>query len=236
MRTLALLAALLLVVGLVAEPATAVPPHVSDAGLWVGAAAGGAIGHSKATSPWRWRLGGQGRFREDTDGFNQSILGVGLGVSPWKSITFFVGYDWLRTSPVRGFDFDEQRLLQEIAWSSAFRGLSVVARTRLEERMFSNTSGAALRWRGLAKLRWPLPSNSPVALVGRNEVFVNLNDHTRLIRSGLDQNRFFVGFDVALDNGRKSSLEVGYLNQFIEGGPRRDTLSNILSINLIFTP
>jgi hypothetical protein len=211
--------------------------HVSDAGLWAGISAHGALGRSDDPGPWRWRLAGQGRFREDVPGFNQSFLDVGIGYAITSSVTVSGGYDWLRTDPLSAApSFDEHRLVQDVSWKHAIGPPVLTSRARIEERFFSNASGVAIRFRGKARLRWAPSEDALVGLILDDEVFLNTNDLDSVVSAGFDQNRLFAGFDVALTPDRKASLELGYLNQYLRPPSGPDNMVHILSLGLVFTP
>lgn len=50
----------------------------------------------------RWWLDAQVRFRDDSDGFDQSLIRPGLGVALTDRVVFWAGYAWIRayTSPI----------------------------------------------------------------------------------------------------------------------------------------
>ena len=77
----------------------------------------------------------------------------------------------------------------------------------------------------------PIAFDSRLRLVAYDEIFFALNDTDWGARAGFDQNRFFVGLAWQFVPGR--SVEVGYLNQFVERNGPDNLMNNILSINFL---
>ncbi len=76
-----------------------------------------------------------------------------------------------------------------------------------------------------------LPGNPDLSLIGYDELFFGLNDTDWGARSGFDRNRLFLGVGWRLGKSRHS-LEIGYLNQYIDSTFASDLMEHILSLNL----
>ena len=87
------------------------------------------------------------------------------------------------------------------------------------------------RFRLFVKLIQPIAFNSHLRIVAYDEIFFALNDTDWGARAGFDQNRLFVGLAWQFVKGR--TIEVGYLNQFIERNGKDNLMNNLLSINLL---
>ncbi len=204
----------------------------NDARLWLAAIGQGSFGHLRPEAEkWRWWLEGQARFRDDMGTFDQALPRVGIGYTVLPKTTVWLGYGWFRTSPADGSDFDEHRIWQQLTWSHAFDKASFASRTRFEQRFLDTGDEVGGRFRQWFKLTVPIWRR--LSLAATEEVFVNFNDTDWGARSGFDQNRVFVGPGVDLDRDRHWRVEVGYLNQFIDGAGGDNSLNHILSLNLL---
>jgi hypothetical protein len=83
----------------------------------------------------------------------------------------------------------------------------------------------AWRFRQFARLAKTVSNRAGFALIAWNEIFVHMNDTTRTAQ-GFDQNRVFGG--VGLGVARNTRLEVGYVNQAIQGNP--DRMNHVLLV------
>ena len=86
---------------------------IEDAGLWFAALGNGRFETRPDDSPWRWWFDAHYRLRDDTDGFNQSIVRPGLGYALNEQHALWAGYGWILTSPILGDEFDEHRFWQQ---------------------------------------------------------------------------------------------------------------------------
>ena len=64
------------------------------------------------------------------------------------------------------------------------------------------------------------------------EAFFDLNDTDWGADSGFAQNRFFAGLAWKFDPEWHTTVEVGYLNQFLRDRSDDDSMNHILSMNL----
>ncbi len=86
---------------------------LDDAGLWFAALGNGKFETLDEDAPLRWWFDAHYRLRDDTSGFNQSIIRPGLGYAIDDLHTVWAGYGWIKTAPVFGNNFDEHRLWQQ---------------------------------------------------------------------------------------------------------------------------
>ena len=202
-----------------------------DQGLWFLALAQGSFGSAEqASSKLRWWLDVQSRFSNDADGFTQGIVRPGIGYALNDNTTLWLGYGWIPTSPVSGQDYDEQRIWQQLIWSKPLNGISFSSRTRLEQRFREGSNDTGWRLRQFLKATYALPAKPNVSLVGYDELFFGLNDTDWGASSGFDRNRLFLGVGWRLGKSG-NSLEIGYLNQYIDKTTGNDLMEHILSLN-----
>lgn len=206
---------------------------VNDAGLWTALFSQGDfqdIGWE--IDRLRWWFDGHLRFLDDAEGFHQSIVRPGIGWALNEQSTVWVGYGWIRTSPIVGLDVDEHRVWQQWTWSRDLEPWKIAHRSRFEQRFFNLGNDTGLRFRQLFRVQHNLPVFPQLSLVGWDELFYNLNDTDWGARSGFNQNRVFAGIGFKLCPESRWRTEIGYLHQVIENPFGRDRSNHILSINL----
>lgn len=212
-------------------PAAAQASTNEDGRLWLAAISQGSF---EALDPelekWRWWLEGQVRFRDDMSRFVQGFPRVGLGYALFPNTTLWLGYAFIRTEPPGGNDSNEHRIFQQLIWSRSFDSIGLASRTRLEQRFFD--TGSDVGWRLRQWIKFTLPIQGRLSLAVNDEVFVHLNGTDWGARAGLDQNRFFIGPGWNFDAAGRYRMEVGYLNQYVDGRAANQ-LNHVLSLNLL---
>lgn len=209
---------------------------LDDTGLWFAAFGNGEI---EATEDWstplRWWFDGHYRMRDDSNGFNQSIVRPGLGLALNDDQVLWAGYAWIRTSPTSDADdFDEHRFWQQWTAAPSAGDFRFLHRSRFEQRWVETGDDVGLRWRQLARAQKILTQCPEWSLIAWDEIFFNLNDTDWNADAGLDQNRAFIGFGYKSCPKAPIRTEIGYLNQFINNQGGTDGMNHILSINFFF--
>lgn len=208
---------------------------LDDTGLWFAAFGNGELNlGSDASSPLMWWLDTHYRMRDDTGGFNQSILRPGLGWKVAEDQALWAGYAWILTSPVQGEDFDEHRFWQQWTAAPSAGDFRFLHRSRFEQRWVETGDDVGLRWRQLHRAQRILSNCPQWSLIAWDEVFFNLNDTDWGAETGLDQNRAFLGFGYKRCADAPVRTEIGYLNQFVNDQGGEDGMNHILSINFFF--
>lgn len=136
--------------------------------------------------------------------------GVGYKVAPNWQIWFGQTFSADSQDSVVS-SLDEYRLWQQIIWKQRLKSVSLISRTRFEERKSLFFSDWAYRLRQRVLLNKPLTNN--LALVITNEIFLNTNKANWIITNRLDQNRAYVGVEQHMTEN--TYLGVGYMNQYL---------------------
>ncbi len=150
---------------------------------------------------------------------DQLILRPALGYQLTENLSIWQGYAWVgnfnqRHTPPQSPFFDESRIYQQVLYKRKFDSFTITSRTRLEERWIEHVDGTAVRFRTMLRGQYPLPMAPEWALVGYEEIFVNLNTvGARGPQAGFDQNRVFVGINRTFS--KYVNLDVGYQNQLL---------------------
>lgn len=118
------------------------------------------------------------------------------------------GYAW---STVYDPFAQENRLFQQADVIFHFKKLSVIAMSRLEQRMFEHLNEASVRFR--ERIRCTIPVRNNYYLIAAEDLYINLNDVKEGPAAGFDQNR--ISFGVGKSLNERLKLEVTYQNQYV---------------------
>lgn len=152
---------------------------------------------------------------------NQLLVRPGLEYRFTDNFSLFAGYLWQTT--YGGEDtLHENRVWQQALFDKDIKRLSIINRTRLEQRMFNNTGGTGNRLRHMVKLNFALYRQ--LYFTTSNELFINLNSVNNGPQRGIDQNRFFAGF--GLKSFKNSRVEAGYQYQYVNRSDEFDDQGN----------
>lgn len=216
------------------QPASADAQTIDDTGLWLAAFGNGEFETIDVASELRWWFDAHYRLRDDTNGFNQSIIRPGIGYALNKEHAVWAGYAWINTDSLSGNNFDEHRLWQQWTYAPSVDNWFFLHRSRFEQRWLETGSDVGLRWRQLARAQRVLTRCPQWSAVVWDEIFFHLNDTDWGAESGLDQNRAFIGVGFKHTPESRTRTEVGYLNQFINRQGAVDGMNHILSVNIFF--
>ncbi len=144
--------------------------------------------------------------------FQQFLANSGMGykVVPNWQIWFGQTFSADSQDAVAG-SLDEYRLWQQITWQSSLPSVSIISRTRFEERKSLFFYDWSYRLRQKLLLNKPLTNNMSVVIT--NEIFFNTNKASWIITDRLDQNRAYLGVEQQMSE--KTYLGVGYMNQYL---------------------
>lgn len=205
-----------------------------DKGFWLMIMMEGKFsGPADKPSRFRWWLDMQPRFLDSVNGLQQGLFRPGIGYELGETTTAWIGYARVYTSSKNGSSSNEDRIWQQYLWRDRVGAFGFQSRTRLEQRFLDTGSETGWRLRQFVKASWNFPNESRFSIVGYDEIFLDLNDTGWGQSTGFAQNRLFVGIGMKLDDEGRTKIEVGYLNQYIEGGAT-DRMNHLLSINVFF--
>ena len=216
--------------------AAATAQTLDDNGLWFAAFGNGPIeSTTRSSTPLLWWFDAHYRLRDDSEGFNQSILRPGLGVSLGNDQAIWAGYAWIKTSPTDGSEnFDENRLWQQWTAAPSAGDYRFLHRSRFEQRWVETGDDVGLRWRQLHRMQKIIHRCPEWSLIAWDEIFFHLGDTDWGAETGLNQNRAFLGVGYKRWATAPVRTEVGYLNQFVRTNSSEDAMNHILSVNFFF--
>jgi hypothetical protein len=172
------------------------------------------------------------RMGLDTEQMDQLLIRPAGGVQLTRSISLWQGYAWVGTWVPRYVS--ENRLFQQLLIENRFKRWGMVNRTRMEERFIEHTARTAYRMRHFIRITVPFKEESPWALVGQEELFINLNKVASSLTPGINQNRVFLGVNRRLHP--KLNVDLGYQYQYINrNAPVTDRHNHCLMINTYYT-
>lgn len=162
----------------------------------------------------KYYLEPQLRFIDNRYKFEESLLYAGLGFQTLPSVTLFLGGAWMTAKMSNGNLLHQNRIWQQANWTPIEKSyVSLISRTRLEERKNQAESQWAVRFRERLMLRMPFKNLEKHSLVLFDEFFFNLN-HPEWIGNmhSFAQNRIFIGIGNKVS--KQTSFDMGYLNQY----------------------
>lgn len=172
----------------------------------------------------------QPRVSDRAQGLEQLLLRPAIGWQLSPSVTVFQGYAHV-LSPVDGAgDIKEDRSFQQLSWivGKPWKG-ELSSRTRLEQRWRNDGDDMGWRLREMVRLEVPVSEAGKIAALGYAEAFIALNDTDWGARGGFDRLRSFAGAEIGM--GGRSTLELGYLNQYIDQAGGRSRVDHVLSVS-----
>ncbi|MCE7795811.1 DUF2490 domain-containing protein [Sphingobium sufflavum] len=200
-----------------------------DEQLWVNLTAMGPL-----SGPLVYFAEVQPRTGDGSSRLDQLLLRGAVGVRLNPRLTLYQGYAHVVVPVDGGRDVNEERSFQQLtAALGKPLGGELSSRTRLEQRWRSDGDGMGWRLRQMLRYETPLRSDrqGPSALV-HAELFVAFNHTDWGARSGFDQLRSFAGVEIPV--GGASTIEAGYLNQYIARPTGPDRMNHVASLTLFF--
>lgn len=165
----------------------------------------------------------------------------------WKhNLMFTIGYAYISTKSTIGSVTDfvpEHRLWEQLLYTHKLKNISLTHRFRFEQRFIGKSivlnnelkndgSVYANRFRYFIRNILPLTSEASfqkgVFAALQNEVFVNFGNTSNVNGKFFDQNRLYLAMGYRLST--KADLEVGYMNQYINGKGTAFTNNHIVQL------
>lgn len=200
-----------------------------DERLWINLTATGSIGDKLL-----YFAEVQPRLRDGGGELDQLLLRPAIGWKLNNTLSLYQGYARVVNNPASGADRFEDRSFQQANIGVGKVGPGALSfRLRMEQRWLND--GNDTGWRARAMTRYALPlSEGGTKLLGWAEPFLALNDTDWGARKGFDQLRSFIG--VELPAGGKSTVELGYLNQWIDRPAGARDVNHTLSVTVFVRP
>lgn len=175
-------------------------------------------------------LEAQARTSDDASRLNQILLRPALGLKVSPTTTLFLGYAFVPTNPPGPARSREHRIWQQALFRIAGdgRGVSLSARSRLEQRFREEDGDVGHRFRQLVRLTAPIDDQG-VQAVAWSEPFIGLNETAWGQPAGLDRWRNFLGISVPVASTLR--IEPGYMNEVVEQRGQ-DRMNHIASVTL----
>lgn len=161
------------------------------------------------------------RMTDSVSGIGQLIVRPAIEYRANDNFSLMGGYAWQSIyggEQVR----HENRIWQQVLLHKGFKRLSIINRTRLEQRLFTHLDGTSNRIRHMVKVNVPLRQKLYATV--SDELFVNFNSIKGGPEAGIDQNRLFIGMGYRFRP--KARLEAGYQYQYINRTEQFDDQAN----------
>ena len=188
----------------------------------------------KINDQWQAYLEVQPRWITGREYLGTTLYRAALDRKIGHGFSMALGYGFIEFTNPRYFH--EDRPFLQLMHVMDFGKWKMINRTRLEGRYFRGTVHPAIRARHLLRGIYSLAERWRI--VAWNEWFWNGNStqnssHSYTIREGFDQNRFFLGLGYALGKDGQHLVELGYMNQYVNG-LRFDRSNNVISSQFTF--
>ena len=227
--------ALVSLFALSSSPSSLLAQTQDDGALWAMWLGQGKLGDKDSgLDRWRWWLDAQVRWRDNGQTYDSSFFRPGIGYAITDRVTAHFGYAFIESDPAGRDPFHENRLWQQLNWNVPAGELTVQSRTRLEQRFLEDQSEEGWRLRQLFKTTVPVVEDKSTFVSIWDEMFWDLGDTDWGQRAGFRQNRAFLGLGQFLDEKKSVSIEVGYLNQWVDRTDE-DRLNHVLLIAFFMT-
>lgn len=188
---------------------------------------------------------GQLRSSGQLEHIQTLLLRTGLNVHIKKNLTATAGYAFIHNyrvvAGVEGYA-PEHRLFQQLLIGHPLFNTSLTHRLRLEQRFIARSeiennslknkgNDYANRFRYFFRTMLPLAEKleaKTLFIALQNEVFLNLGDKSPVNGEFFDQNRAYIAAGYRLHNDL--DLELGYMNQYINGRDKAFTNNHVLQL------
>lgn len=191
---------------------------------------------TKFNEKWGMHLDIQVRSQDDWEGVRNVLFRPGVNYYINKNSEVTLGYlhatTFLRLIGTSDNTSTEHRIWQQYLYKHKISAVNVSHRFRLEQRFIEQGSDDLFAQRARYFVRFMVPLkkgtesfNQGLFAALQNEVFLNIQNKNELNGSLFDQNRIYgaVGYRFS----PKVDLEVGYMNQSINGRVNNSSSHNI---------
>ena len=185
------------------------------------------IAEGNLTKDVRWYAEVHPRWKDDLHNFDQVLLRPALNLALSEKASLWLGYVYADTKTAKGHTY-EDRWWQQFQYVSKYNDITWLCRSRLEQRHLDSGDSTSYRFRQQIRASLPLNGRNDLSYLVWDEIFWNINDTQWAGDGGFNQNRLFTG--VMWKYTESSRLEIGYLNQYINGtNGAADQMNHVLS-------
>lgn len=187
---------------------------------------------------WGYVSDVQLRSSDDWEEAQNLLLRPGLTYFFDNRNNLSLGYAWIATLNNPGDNLVEHRIWQQYIHTQSWRRAALTHRFRLEQRFVERQSGGdrlfSQRLRYFVRAVVPLKDTQSSFTRGpfvalQNELFFNIQHEENVNGKLFDQNRLLLAAGYRLS--RRYDVELGYLNQFINGRAA-DTMNHVIQLGL----
>jgi len=187
----------------------------------------------------------QFRSNNDWQQIQTILLRPGINYHINKKITLTAGYAYIRNRKIVGDiagHTPEHRIWEQLLYNHQWKNLRISHRFRIEQRFIGKTvvlgnplsdgPNYANRFRYFLRNILPLEKETSFSkgpfLALQNELFLNFGDKASVNGKTFDQNRFYLAIGHRLNS--TFDLELGYMNQYINGRNSQFTNNHIVQL------
>ncbi|QBQ55425.1 DUF2490 domain-containing protein [Nitrosococcus wardiae] len=216
-------------------------------GTWTSLTLQGDFGFlSSEGKDFRWMIIDQPRTRDDRDlnparfpdddslRFSENLVWVQGGYNLTENSSIWLGYthDWIKQ--LNGGHLQESRPYQDFLWVKPFGDLTVMSRSRLEQRVAITNTGPSgddvgVRIRQFVMFKHPIPQVENLSVYAGDEVLAYLNENQFGVE-GFSENRAFGGLTYQLT--QHVGFMLGYMGQFINNDGGNDLFTHNVQFDI----
>lgn len=187
----------------------------------------------------------QFRSNNDWQQMQTLLLRPGINYQVTKKLTLTAGYAYIRNRKIVGDiagHIPEHRVWEQLLYNHEWKNIRISHRFRIEQRFIGKTvvggnplsdgPNYANRFRYFLRNILPLKkeftfSKGPF-LALQNELFLNFGNKAAVNGKTFDQNRFYIAVGHRLNSA--FDLQLGYMNQYINGKGSQFTNNHIIQL------
>lgn len=186
---------------------------------------------------FQWWAEGQARVFDQLDHVGQGLARAAVGyrlvdAAPFN-MTFWGGYTWNPSRLEGKKEVDEHDLFPALTYSFTSTQGVLSGRSMADFRVTDTGARTGYRYRQQIRYMRPFDFEPCLSLIAWDEVFFNLNNTDWGQKTGIDQNRAFVG--AGWNFTPNFRVETGYFNWFLNthnAGSGTDTSRHLIAVNL----
>jgi len=187
----------------------------------------------------------QFRSNNDWQQMQTLLLRPGINYHVNKKLTLTAGYAYIRNRKIVGDiagHIPEHRIWEQLLYNHEWKNIRISHRFRIEQRFIGKTivlgnplsegPNYANRFRYFLRNILPLKKETTFSkgpfLALQNELFLNFGNKADVNGKTFDQNRFYLALGHRLSSA--FDLELGYMNQYINGKGSQFTNNHIIQV------
>ena len=189
------------------------------------------VGDFEQNERLKWLLYTEGVWNIDNPNnsnvFDNAMFRGGLGYAIAPNLTFWAAYSFIVDNPESSNNEYENRLHEQLTWVIGdLADITFVSSSRIEQRLYSESSEVALRYRQTLQAVFPSFSQYNLTPVVFDEVYIPINHPNWVDSSTISENDIFAGIEIP--TSEDTAFTVGYMNQYNFDAGGENSMNHII--------